>query len=142
MTGARVKVAFAAGAAIAGMLVAAARLGGVSEQATAIADEPVRPATVGPPPAGAPVPPAAAKRWRAKPVDPDEVTAQVVNRAATPKEPAPGAAAAAPPACTPAAPVPGREGTAGAVTEGAPPCPEKPREEPVEIDWNAPASSR
>ena len=156
MTGARLRIGFALGAALAGMLAAALRVTGVSEQATAVADDvevpaaaraaPVAspPAVASPPPvaapAEAPVAPAVAERWRTKPAAPAEVTARVVSRAA--RVPAPERAPAARCAMPEAAAVRAKDDAPARAKDDAKDAASSPcdaKAETVEIDWHAPA---
>jgi hypothetical protein len=146
VTGARLRLGFALGAVVAGTLVAALRIAGVSDRSTAVADEASAPARAqaaagavsAPPPASSPpsaVTPQAAARWR-KPSPPAAVTARVVSRAAR----APASARPAQEACTPRPAEPGAApGGTGAGPRADAAC--GARTESVEIDWHAPTAT-
>lgn len=150
MTGNRLRIGFALGAALAGMLAAALRVTGVSDGATAVADEPAAahpaPATVqaAPPPAPG-MTAETSERWRAKPAAPAEVPARVVTRAARAAAPPPAPERACTPAEASAAGAPGgasagaAEGKAGVAPCGGAP---KAKADTVEIDWHAPPQPR
>jgi hypothetical protein len=124
---------FAAGAALAGMVVGAARITGVVDASTAAADEPAAPAvertvTAAKPPAEPERKASGAEgeRWRGKGRGSSDVPAGVLARVASRRELERGGS------CAPRAPE-----RVGPPEEGADRCPpESDGIESVEIDWN------
>lgn len=151
MSGVRVMAAFAAGAALAGMVVGVARVTEVVEPSTAVA-EPALAAKPSAAEATLPAAPAASEprpetpvkspgesppaRWRAPQAGPEEVTAGVLAKVASRSAPERCELAREPAA-------PDRRGG-----KGAPRGPKaercRPEEgiESVEIEWNAPSATR
>jgi len=144
MTSRSVKIAFGAGAALAGIVLGAARLAGLDEPPAAIAEvaAPAAPADAATSPAASPPRAEASPQWRVQKKDtkreevPAGILARVASRrgASRPTCPAQPAAAGAPRAAAPAT----ASKASTAASDGCAPS-AAGQVESVEIEWHAPS---
>lgn len=143
MTSRSVKIAFGAGAALAGIVLGAARLAGLDEPPAAIAEvaAPAAPADAPTSPAASPPRAEASPQWRVQKKDtkreevPAGILARVASRRASrPTCPAQPAAAGAPRAAAPAT----ASKASSAASDGCAPS-AAGQVESVEIEWHAPS---